>query len=189
MQGFYTYSEAEGNVLAGADEFRITGAEYQSDVGGARTRRDVSCNPLDPLDSRCFGPLYTDAKHRITLGGIYRGPWDMVFSGMLRYRSALPYDEHANADLNGDGYNLDLRPGVPHVNNGRGFDFTQLDLRVSKEFEFGDDFGVEFIVDAFNVLSDENPARPDRFGVASAYAGDPGQGEQQLYQLGVRFRF
>ncbi len=189
LQGFYTYSEAEGNVLAGADEFRITGGEYQADVGGARTRRDVSCNPLDPLDSMCFGPLYTDAKHRITLGGIYRGPWEMVYSGVLRYRSALPYDEHADADLNGDGYNLDLRPGVPHVNTGRGFDFTQLDLRVSREFDIGEDFGIELIVDAFNVFNDENPAVPDRFGVATAFAGDPGQGEQQLFQLGVRFRF
>jgi hypothetical protein len=189
LQGFYTWSEAEGNVLAGADEFRITGAEYQSDVGGSRTRRDVSCNPLDPLANECFGPLYTDAEHRITLGGLYRGPWGLIFSGMLRYRSALPYDEHANEDLNGDGYILDLRPGVPHVNTGRGFDFTQLDLRVSKEFEFGNDYGIELIVDAFNVLNDENPARPDRFGNPSAYAGDPGQGEQQLFQLGVRFRF
>ncbi len=189
LQGFYTYSEAEGNVLAGADEFRITGAEYQADVGGARTRRDVSCNPLNPLDNACFGPLYTDAEHRITLGGLYRGPWGMVYSGVLRYRSALPYDEHADADLNGDGFDLDLRPGVSHVNSGRGFDFTQLDLRVSKEFEIGEDFGLELIVDAFNVFDDENPARPDRFGVASNFAGDPGQGEQQLFQLGVRFRF
>ncbi len=211
LQGFYTYSEAEGNTLAGADEFRITGAEYQADVGGTRNRRDVSCNPLNPLDSRCFGPLYTDAEHRITLGGLYRGPWDLVFSGMLRYRSALPYNEHGNCDLNGDGDILDLGdgvtpcpqtfdedgnplplvipPAVPHVNSGRGFDFTQLDLRVSKEFDIGEDFGVEVIVDAFNVFNDENPARPDRFGVASAFAGDPGQGEQQLFQLGVRFRF
>ncbi len=49
--------------------------------------------------------------------------------------------------------------------------------------------GLELIGDSFNVLNDENPARPDRFGVASAFAGDPGQGEQQLFQLGVRFRF
>ncbi len=190
-QGFYTWSEAEGNVLAGADEFRLTPGEYQSDQGGSRLSRDVSTNPLDPLCGACFGPLFTDAEHRLTFGGLYRAPYGIIVSGLLRYRSALPYNEHAgnNEDLNGDGLALDLRPGVSHVNTGRGFDFTQLDLRVSKGFEFGQDYGIELIVDAFNVLDDENPARPDRFGEATAFAGDPAQGEQQLFQLGVRFRF
>ncbi len=73
LQGFYTYSEATGNVLAGADEFRITDAGHQSDVGGAR--RDVSANPLDPLCSQCFGPLNTDSRHRFTLSAVYRAPF------------------------------------------------------------------------------------------------------------------
>ncbi len=189
LQGFYTWSEAEGNVLAGSDEFRITDGANQADVGGARTRRDASVNPLDPLCGACFGPLYTDAEHRFTVGGIYRAPWGITISGMLRYRSALPYWEHADADLNGDGYNLDLRPGVDHVNSGRGFDFTQLDLRVAKEFRFGDRMGLEILAEVFNVLNDENPARPTRFGEATTFAGDPLQGEQQLAQLGARFRW
>ncbi|MGH9363060.1 MAG: TonB-dependent receptor domain-containing protein, partial [Thermoanaerobaculia bacterium] len=62
LQGFYTYSEAEGNVLAGADEFRLTDAGAQADVGTTRNRRDQSINPLDPQCGRCFGPLYTDAR-------------------------------------------------------------------------------------------------------------------------------
>lgn len=188
VQGFYTYSESEGNVLAGADEFRLTNANDQSDVGGVRPRRDQSINPLDPLCDACFGPLTTDARHRVTISAIYRAPWDIKLGSLFRYRSALPYLEHANADLNGDGTLLDLRPGVSHVNTGRGFDFMQLDLRVSKEFVFGD-FGVEILAEVFNVLNDENPARPNRFGVASNYAGDPLQGEQRLAQLGVRLRY
>ena len=189
MQGFYTWSEAEGNVLAGADEFRLTDAGAQADVGVTRSRRDQSINPLDPQCSRCFGPLYTDARHRITLGGIWHGPWGLNASGMLRYRSALPYLEHANADLNGDGSIIDLRPGVSGVNTGRGDDFTQLDVRVSKEFSFTDDFSLELIGEIFNLLNDKNPARPNRFGEPSAFAGDPLQGEQRLAQLGLRVRF
>ena len=189
MQGFYTYSEAEGNVLAGADEFRLTDAGAQADVGGTRNRRDQSINPLDPQCGRCFGPLYTDARHRVTLGGIYHGPWGINASGMLRYRSALPYLEHANADLNGDGSIIDLRPGVSGVNTGRGDDFSQLDVRLSKEFSFTDDFSIELIGEVFNVFNEKNPARPDRNGNPSAFAGDPLQGEQQLAQLGLRVRF
>jgi outer membrane receptor protein involved in Fe transport len=189
VQGFYTYSEAEGNVLAGADEFRITDVGAQADVGGGRDRRDQSINPLDPQCDACFGPLYTDARHRLTLGGLYQAPWGITVAGMLRYRSALPYLEHANADLNGDGSTIDLRPGVSGVNTGRGFDFTQIDLRLSKEFRFANDLGLEILAEVFNLLNDENPAVPNRFGEPSVFAGDPLQGEQRLAQLGLRLRF
>jgi Carboxypeptidase regulatory-like domain/TonB dependent receptor-like, beta-barrel len=189
LQGFYTYSEATGNVLAGADEFRLTDANAQADVGGTRLRRDQSINPLDPQCSACFGPLYTDAKNRLTFGGLYRAPYGITLSAMFRYHSPFPYLEHANTDLNGDGTILDLRPGVSHVNSGRGASFSQLDVRVSKDFIFGSGYGVEVLAEVFNLLNEKNAARPDRFGNPSAYAGDPGQGEQRLAQLGVRFHF
>jgi len=189
LQGFYTYSKAEGNVLAGADEFRLTDAGAQADVGGTRNRRDQSINPLDPQCGACFGPLYTDARHRLTLSGVYQAPWGLSISGMLRYHSAFPYLEPANADLNGDGSIIDLRPGVSHVNTGRGDSFSQFDLRLSKGFTFGGDFGLEVIAELFNVFNEKNSARPDRFGNPSAYAGDPLQGEQRLGQLGLRVRF
>jgi hypothetical protein len=188
LQGFYTYSEAEGNVLAGADEFRLTDGGSQADVGGATTRRDQSVNPLDPQCGRCFGPLHTDARHRFTLGGLYNGPWGINLSGMFRYRSELPYLEHANADLNGDGTILDL-PAGRGVNTGRGFSFKQFDIRVAKEFSFTDDFSLELIGEIFNLFDSTNPALPDRFGNANAFAGDPLQGEQRLAQLGARIRF
>jgi hypothetical protein len=189
LQGFYTYSEAEGNVLAGADEFRLADAGAQADVGGSATRRDQSINPLDPQCGRCFGPLYTDAKNRFTLGGVYRGPWGLTFSGMFRYRSALPYLEHADADLNGDGTTLDLRPGVNGVNTGRGEDFSQFDVRLGKEFTFAGNFSIEVIGEIFNLFNETNPAIPDRFGEPTTFAGDPLQGEQRLAQLGLRVRF
>src|SRR5262249_28717022 len=74
LQGFYTLSHATGNVLAGADEFRITDAGHQPDF---RTVRDQSVNPYNPLCGACFGPLDTDARHRVTLSGLYHAPWDI----------------------------------------------------------------------------------------------------------------
>jgi outer membrane receptor protein involved in Fe transport len=186
LQGFYTYSEATGNVLAGADEFRLTDAGHQADMGGAR--RDVSANPLDPQCSKCFGPLNTDARHRVTLSTVYRAPWGINVAGMLRYRSALPYTEFVAADLNGDGFLYDF-PGAQGVNTERGDSFSQLDIRLSKEFSFANDLAFEVIAEVFNVLNEENPAHFNRFGEPSNFAGDPLQGEQQLTQLGVRFRF
>jgi hypothetical protein len=194
LLGFYTYSEAEGNVLAGADEFRLTDAGHQPSL---RIGSDVSVNPLDPLCGACFGPLNTDARHRITLSTVYQAPWQINVAGIFRYRSALPYTLHASNDRNGDGFRIDLAPGVSHVNSERGEDFSQFDLRLAKEFTFGP-VGFELIAEMFNVFNEENPAS---FGLAfdaagnptgltaNAFAGDPGQGEQRLTQIGVRLRF
>lgn len=186
LQGFYTYSEASGNVLAGADEFRLTDAGHQADLGGAR--RDVSVDPLDPQCHKCFGPLNTDARHRVTLSGLWRAPLGINVSGMYRFRSALPYTAFTAADLNGDGFAYDL-PGRQGVNTERGDSFSQLDLRLSKEFSFADVVTLEVIGEVFNLLNDENPALFNRFGEANAYAGDPLQGEQRLGQVGLRVRF
>jgi len=186
LQGFYTYSETEGNVLAGADEFRLTDANHQADLGGGL--RDVSVNPLDPLCDACFGPLNTDARHRLTLSGVYQGPWGLNVSGMFRYRSALPYTRFIASDLNGDGFAYEL-PAGDHVNQERGDSFSQFDVRLGKEFSFSGGLSIELIAEVFNVFNEENPAVFNRAGEPAAFAGDPLQGEQQLTQVGLRVRF
>ncbi len=190
-QGFYTYSEAEGNVLAGADEFRLTNTGHQPDLA---IGRDVSFNPLNPLCDACFGPLNTDSRHRVTFAGQYSAPWGVNVSGIYRYRSALPYTEHTGVDSNGDGFSLEL-PAGGRVNNLRGASFSQFDLRLSKEFSFVNNLSLEIIAELFNVFNEENPAafignrRASNFGQATTFAGDPLQGEQRLGQVGLRIRF
>jgi Carboxypeptidase regulatory-like domain/TonB dependent receptor/TonB-dependent Receptor Plug Domain len=211
LQGFYTYSHTTGNVLAGADEFRITDAGHQGDL---RTVRDQSIDPYDPNCGACVGPLNTDQKHRVTLSGLYRAPLGMNVSGIFRYHSGTPYTEWAGADIScgptgtvgqcKDGYNFDLAPGVTHVNSLRGGSFSQFDVRLSKEFKFYHNYGVEVIGEIFNLFNSKNPANfngncavnaagqctfTGGFGQASTFAGDPGQGEQRLAQLGLRVSF
>ncbi len=200
-QGFYTYSKSSGNVLAGADEFRITAVDHQPDLAAVR---DNTVNPLDPGCSACFGPLNTDARHRVTLSGVYSAPYAINVSGIFRYHSGLPYTEWTGRDINGDGYAFDLVPGVAHVNNLRGASFSQFDVRLAKELNFAGNYGLELIVEMFNVFNSKNPAgyigncgydvaskqcTNPTFKQATAYAGDPGQGEQRLLQLGARVRF
>lgn len=184
MQGFYTYSEAEGNVLAGADEFRIWNTGYQADIRNT----DAPVNPLDPLCSACTGPLNTDARNRVTFAATYTLPWTIQLSGFFRYLSATPYTKFDPEDTNGDGFFQDLAPGVDEVNSERGASFSQFDIRLSKDFLFGD-FGVELIGEVFNVFNEKNPAIFDSTGAASAFAGDPLQGEQRLGQLGIRLHW
>ena len=192
LQGFYTLSKAEGNVLAGADEFRLGDNGFQSDY-----QRDRTINSRDPLCNACIGPLYTDARHRLTFGGIYNAPLGLKVAGFFRYRSALPFNKLASdpadptqlLDRNRDGFTGDLAPGVGHVNSGRGSSFSQFDVRLSRDFAFSGDFGVEVLVEVFNIFDESNPATFDRFGAAHAFGGDPLQGEQRLAQLGARIHF
>ncbi len=191
--GFYTYSKATGNVLAGADEFRVTDVGYEP---AFRAARDVSPDPLDPLCHACIGPLDTDARHRVTLSAIYQGPWGVNINGIFRYHSATPYTIFTTSDPNQDGFRYDLLPGGS-VNSVRGHDFSQLDLQLSKIFNIGP-VSLELIADIFNVFNETNPsgytvvfdANGNPTGLKpTVYAGDPLQGEQRLAQLGVRLRF
>ncbi|HEV7517057.1 MAG TPA: hypothetical protein VGR07_12220, partial [Thermoanaerobaculia bacterium] len=214
FQGFYTYSTTDGNLLAGADEFRITDAGHQADQSGG-LRRDVSIDTLNPLCSACFGPLNSDARHRVTLAGTYRAPLGFSVSGVLRYHSATPFTQEAGYDVNKDGYSNDLAPGVSHVGTLYLGSFEQFDMRLSKEFKFGGNYSAEIIAEVFNLFNAKNPVKYNgsqflgldntgtpatnphfgqpipnpRFGKPATYAGDPLQGEQRLAQVGLRFRF
>ena len=183
LQGFYTLSRVTGNILGGADEFRITRGEYQPDSGGAN--KDQSVNPYDPTCSgKCVGPLDTDSRNRVTLAGSYRFPLGFTVSGMFRYHDGTPYTIYAQGTLNPS-----LAPGQAHVNSGTGNAFSQLDLRVAKNFTFTKDLGLEVYAEMFNVLNEKNPALYTSSGQAHAWSGDPYQGEQRLLQLGARFSF
>ena len=192
LQGFYTLSQTTGNILAGADEFRITLLTYQPDL---RTVRDQSVNPYDPICSACTGPLDTDARHRVTLSGLYRAPFGINVSGIFRYHSATPYTDWAGQDLNGDGFRFDLPAGVSHVNSLRGDSFSQLDMRVAKAFKFFGSYGVELIGEVFNVFNSKNAVgfignrSASNYRQPTAFAGDPLLGEQRLAQLGLRVTF
>ena len=193
LQGFYTLSKAEGNVPAGADDFRLSNVNYQPDLVDP-TRFGASINPLNPLCNACIGPLNTDARHRVTLAGSYLAPHGFSVSGILRYHSATPYTAYSGLDENADGFTFDLPPGE-HVNNRRGASFSQVDLRLSKQISFSSDLSVELIGEVFNLFNSRNPAgfignmQAANFGQATTFAGDPLQGEARLAQLGLRIRF
>jgi len=136
------------------------------------------------------------------LSALYRGPWDVSASGILRYHSATPYTDWSGVDLNNDSYAFDLPAGVSHVNTLRGDSFSQVDVRLAKAFKFTGNYGVELIGEIFNLLNSKNGTRFVRDpGQGTCYlsascsysptvfAGDTGQGEQRLAQLGLRVRF
>ena len=95
------------------------------------------------------------------------------------------------------------------VNCGRGAPLSQLNLRVSKAIRIRTGMNVEIFGEVFNVTNEINPAfnvgaatagarsrarsptprRTRSFMKPNAFAGDAGQPEQRVGQIGFRFTF
>jgi outer membrane receptor protein involved in Fe transport len=106
--------------------------------------------------------------------------------------------------LNDDGTATFEETGAcENVNCSRRAPYSQMNLRVSKGFRIWGSARVEAIGEIFNLFNAKNPALPltsqrvnattgaqlTSFMQPTAYAGDTGQPEQRIGQLGFRFTF
>ncbi len=177
---WYSLSEASTSAsLRATDEF----GEY--DVLSA----------FDPFQDNQENPTRTDARHRFTLNAVWQPGAGFTVAPIFRYRSKTAYNVISGVDGNRDGLVWDLPAGVETLNSARGADFSQFDLRVSKDFRFGRKAQVQLIAEVFNILNDTNPnvfvenMASATFGTPTRYAGDFRQGEQRLAQFGLRLQF
>jgi outer membrane receptor protein involved in Fe transport len=193
-------------------------AKALSDVGSASDEivADLLQDPRDPFADVQLAPsARTDSRHQVTISAVIEAPWDIQVAPVIFYRSAPPVHTFLPIDTNGDGAVNDSTPvayrytgltgaGVATfeedgpcetVNCSRRAPFSQVNLRVSKGFRIAR-ARVEAIAEVFNVFNARNPFLnlTQRTGTAtfmqpSAYAGDVGQGEQRVGQLGFRITF
>ena len=162
--------------------------------------------PQNNFDRRAeLGRSDNDQRHRLTFNGTLTPPHrsdgsfvsrltnGFQLSWIYTYSSALPFNVILGADRNRDTNNNDRPDGVAR-NSGIGFDYSSLDLRLSRTFKFNEHMGLEFLVEGFNVFNRSNLSVPNNtfgqgatalplFGTATA-AYDPRQ-----FQLGMRFLF
>jgi hypothetical protein len=177
---WYSLSSAESNAsLRATDEF----GEFNS------------LNAFDPFNEAQMAPTRTDSRHRFTLNGTWNAPGAFRVSPVFRYKSKTPYNVVAGVDLNRDGANFDLPPGVTELNSARGSDFKQFDLRIARFINLTATKRFEVIAEGFNITNASNPGgyigsmASAQFGKPTTYAGDFQRGEQRLFQLGLRFEF
>jgi hypothetical protein len=146
-----------------------------------------------------------DQRHRLTFNGSFYTPRsghgsfarqlysNFQFSYIFTYASRPPFNIVTGTDRNGDTNNNDRPIGIGR-NTGRGFDYSSLDLRLSRRFAFTERVGLELLVEAFNIFNRANYSVPNNtfgngsvppaaFGRATA-AFDPRQ-----VQVGFRFNF
>jgi hypothetical protein len=159
-------------------------------------------NNFDLRDDR--GLSDNDQRHRLVVSGTLESPWTkpegirralngFQLSYIFTCASRLPFNIATGNDRNFDT-NFNDRPVGVGRNTGLGFDYSSLDLRLSRRFRFTERVGLEAIVEGFNVLNHANLQLPNNtfgtgtaplpsFGLATA-ASDPRQ-----FQLGLRLDF
>ncbi len=134
-----------------------------------------------------YGPSNNDARHRLIVNGIVDIPFGFQLSGILTYRTALPYNIITGRDDNRDAINSDYPPGKKR-NSGRGTDYFDINLRISKFVNISR-FNFQVFAEMFNVTNRAN------FGgfvgnMQSSLFGQPTWAyDPRLIQLGIRFNF
>jgi hypothetical protein len=163
-------------------------------------------NKWDPTEN--FGYTGEDERHRFVISGVFDLPWNFQVSPILQLASARPYSVFPDCvcDINRDGVTVDResRDGNDqhHLppSTERGDKFSQLNVRVSKFFNFGERSKLGLYFEAFNVFntgnfgnSYQNVIGETDFGKPINFFGATGFSEPLgipfQAQLGIRFTF
>ena len=114
-------------------------------------------------------------------------------SYIFSYASAPPFNVLTGNDRNLDT-NFNDRPAGVGRNTGRGFSSASLDLRLARKFRLTERWGLEAIVEGFNVLNRANLQLPNNvYGTGAqplpAFGRPTAAGDPRQIQLGLRLSF
>jgi len=151
-----------------------------------------------------------DQRHRLMFDGILHSPmgsattaWERLshgfqLSGSLTYYSALPFNITTGANT---VQGTSARPMLGGVyigrNVGSGFDFFNVNARLSRTFPIGERWRVTAIAEAFNALNHRNDLIPNGTFGLEAYPSNPAPGfgqpsavaDARTFQLALRLSF
>jgi hypothetical protein len=162
-------------------------------------------------------PGQADRRHRLVVSGMVRLPGEMLLSAIGDFRSSLPFNPTSSIDLNADGYNADLPPGVTRFSGCRDLNlsainsfrqgrnlpavadvacpgFANIDLRLSKTFTVGQSQDLEVIGQLFNIANRANYNVPSNnitaatFGQSTSLLPNINAPSRQV-EIAVRYRF
>jgi hypothetical protein len=125
-------------------------------------------------------------RHTLAINGSFAFPLGVQMSGILTYRSALPYSAITSAPRP-DGKPFSFRPEPRNARRGDGA--LSLDLRLAKTMKVGARLAASAFLEVFNVTNQLNYG--DYIGtVTSALFGQPTTaGPKRRLQLGLRVDF
>ena len=152
-----------------------------------------------------------DQRHKVVVAAVVESPWQNRYlagfqlAPIVSYNSGHPFNLLAGADINGDNhFTNDRPPGAPR-NSGLGPNYATFDLRLSKRFKLGENSGLQFMAEGFNIPNRTNYASVNNvvgadfapsFNVHGAASLSPSQPlgftaalPKREVQLGLRFDF
>jgi hypothetical protein len=111
------------------------------------------CHPLNPFGPGDYGPSGEDVRHRFVLAGTVHIPGGFELTTMTQAESARPFtittaDNSQRISVNGVPTALDAFRGTPYI---------QMDLRLTRPFQFGDRWEVRPFAEFFNLFNRNNP--------------------------------
>jgi hypothetical protein len=132
-------------------------------------------SPIDPANLwRDHGRSDDDQRHRLVLNGTLHLPYRIEWSGFLQYYSSLPFNITTGATtVQGTTGRPIMNGDYIERNAGRGADFFNMNVRLSRIFRFTERWNLEVMAEAFNALNHRNDlARNGVFG-GGAYPSNP----------------
>jgi hypothetical protein len=179
----YKALQVQVNVIPSAG--RLLKVAYTLAANHNNTNTTLSAgaatNPFDFAEDE--GPADNDVRHTLAVNGSAAFPLGTQLSGILTYRSALPYSATANAPRP-DGKPFAFRPEPRNARRGDGA--LSLDLRLAKTMKVGTRLAASAFLEVFNVTNQLNYG--NYIGtVTSALFGQPTTaGPKRRVQLGFR---
>lgn len=130
--------------------------------------------PIDPSNLwRDYGRSDEDQRHRLVADGTLNARWFQL-SGMLQYYSALPLNITTGGNtVQGTAARPTLNGVFIHRNAGTGYDFLNLNVRVSRAFPIREHARVEVIAESFNGLNRVNGLTRNGVFGTGAYPAAP----------------
>lgn len=157
-----------------------------------------------------WGRSDDDQRHRVVFNGTIHTPmaaaktrWQLVshgfqLGGMLQYYSALPFNITAGSNtVQGTAARPMVNGSFIERNAGQGFDLFNLNVRLSRAFQFTEHLRMEAIAESFNSLNRTNGVTLNGVFGAGAYPTSPSASFRQVtsvadprtVQLALRFSF
>jgi hypothetical protein len=164
-------------------EFSYTLSKSESDV---ESELDTPHSNEPDAWKTQWGPTNYDARHRLTLTGIVDLPLGFQLSGLVRYRSKLPWTALYPNDVNLDGIVEDYVDS--HRNARRGFDEFTINVRISKYLNLNR-LRMQFFGEIYNLTNRANFSEVFNFYGLPGFGDPTVAGDPRLIQLGIRFDF
>ncbi len=157
-----------------------------------------------------YGRSDDDQRHRLVFNGAIHSSFDKAttlwqrvshgfqLSGMLQYYSALPFNiTTGSTTIQGSSARPTVNGALIGRNAGTGFDFFNVNARLTRTFSFGENWKLEGIAEAFNLLNHVNGVTLNSTFGMGAFPTNPASSFQQItavsdprtLQLALRLSF